>query len=95
MRSKTRSSRKSRKPQENIFQRFSTPSFPFCTVPKTENLEMKTNSEVFHLQVFGLGYRPGAKTKPWSWTNSEFDQNELRLVYIDQNDLDYIKYHII
>ena len=28
---------------ENIFPRFSTPSFPFCTIPKTENSEMKTS----------------------------------------------------
>ena len=42
-RSKTRSSRKSRK---LLFQGYSPPSFPFCTIPKTENSEMKT-SEIF------------------------------------------------
>ena len=26
---------------ENIFPRFFTPSFPFCTVPKTKNSDMK------------------------------------------------------
>ena len=31
---------------ENIFPRFSPPSFPFCTMPKTENSEVKT-SEIF------------------------------------------------
>ena len=42
-RSKTRSSRKTRKPQRISFPRFSTPSFPFCTIPKTENSELKTS----------------------------------------------------
>ena len=35
---------------ENIFPRFSTPSFPFCTLPKTENLEMKASE--FSLRHF-------------------------------------------
>ena len=43
VRSKTRSSRKS---QRIFFRGFSTPSFPFCTISKTENSEMKT-SEFF------------------------------------------------
>ena len=42
-RSKTRSSRKTRKPRRISFPRFSTPSFPFCTIPKTENSETKTS----------------------------------------------------
>ena len=42
-RSKTRSSRKTWKPRRISFPRFSTPSFPFCTIPKTENSEMKTS----------------------------------------------------
>ena len=33
---------------------FPTPSFPFCTTPKT--VMIRSNSEVFHLRVFGLGY---------------------------------------
>ena len=44
---------------ENIFRRFSTPSFPFCA-----------------------SLYPKRKTR--SWKNSEFDQNALRPVYIDQ-----------
>ena len=32
---------------ENQFPRFSTPSFPFCTIPKTENSEMKTSECCF------------------------------------------------
>ena len=46
---------------ENIFPRFSAPSFPFCT----------------SLYV---------KRKTRRWKNSEFDQNALRPVYIDQNN---------
>ena len=46
-RSKTRSSRKTRKPRRISFPRFSTPSFPFCTIPKTENSEMKTSECCF------------------------------------------------
>ena len=72
-------------------QGFPTPSFPFCTTVKTENSQFSPRPfdqtpRVFHLRVFGLRY--SAKTKPRSWKNSEFDQNALRLVYIDQNDLD-------
>ena len=44
-RSKTRSSRKSRN-LGNYSRGYSPPSFPFCTIPKTENSEMKT-SEIF------------------------------------------------
>ena len=42
-RSKTQSSRKIRKPRRISFPRFSTPSVPFCTIPKTENSELKTS----------------------------------------------------
>ena len=30
------------------FPRFSTPSFPFCTIPKTENSELKTSEFSLH-----------------------------------------------
>ena len=43
VRSKTQSSRKTRRHQRISFPRFSTLSFPFCTIPKTENSEMKTS----------------------------------------------------
>ena len=60
-RSKTRSSRKTWKPQRISFPRFSTPSFPFCTIPKTENSEMKTSECCF---------KPFYQTP--SFSNSEF-----------------------
>ena len=41
---------------------FPTPSFPFYTTLKT--VMIRSNSEVFHLRVFGLGC--SAKTKPRS-----------------------------
>ena len=44
-RSKTRSSRRI------SFPRFSTPSFPFCSIPKTENSELKT-SEFYRTTIF-------------------------------------------
>ena len=44
---KTRSSQKTRKPRRISFRRFSTPSFPFCTISKTENSEMKTSECCF------------------------------------------------
>ena len=47
-RSKTRFS-EARKPRRISFPRFSTPSFPFCTIPKTENSEMKTSECCFKL----------------------------------------------
>ena len=59
--SKTRSSRKTRKPRRISFPRFSTPSFPFCTIPKTENSEMKTSECCF---------KPFYQTL--SFSNSEF-----------------------
>ena len=61
VRSKTRSSRKTRKPRRISFPRFSTPSFPFCTIPKTENSEMKTSECCF---------KPFYQTP--SFSNSEF-----------------------
>ena len=60
-RSKTRSSRKIRKPRRISFPRFSTPSFPFCTMLKTENSEMKTS---------GCCFKPFYQTP--SFSNSEF-----------------------
>ena len=60
-RSKTRSSRKTRKPRRISFPRFSTPSFPFCTLPKTENSEMKTSE---------CSFKPFYQTP--SFSNSEF-----------------------
>ena len=46
---------------ENQFPRFSTPSFPFCTIPKTENSEMETSECCF---------KPFYQTP--SFSNSEF-----------------------
>ena len=46
---------------EKIFPRFSTPSFPFCTIPKTENSEMKTSE---------FSFKPFNQTP--SFSNSEF-----------------------
>ena len=46
---------------ENQFPRFSTPSFPFCTIPETENSEMKTSECCF---------KPFYQTP--SFANSEF-----------------------
>ena len=46
---------------ENQFPRFSTPSFPFCTIPKTENSEMKASECCF---------KPFYQTP--SFANSEF-----------------------
>ena len=60
-RSKTRSFRKTRKPRRISFLRFSTPSFPFCTMTKTENSEMKTSECCF---------KPFYQTR--SFSNSEF-----------------------
>ena len=40
MKSKALSSWKIWKPRRIYFRRFSTPSFPFCTVPKTEKSEL-------------------------------------------------------
>ena len=34
---------KTRKPRRISFPRFSTPGFPFCSIPKTENSELKTS----------------------------------------------------
>ena len=31
------------RPQRISFPRFSTPSFPFCSIPKTENSELRTS----------------------------------------------------
>ena len=42
-RSKTRSSRKTQKPRRISFPRLSTSGFSFCTIPKTENSELKTS----------------------------------------------------
>ena len=58
---KTRSSQKTRKPRRISFRRFSTPSFPFCTISKTENSEMKTSECCF---------KPFYQTP--SFSNSEF-----------------------
>ena len=103
MRSKTRSFRKFRKPWRIFFPRYFPPSFPFFTIPKTENSEMKTSG--FSLRHFDQTLRYFDQTPMFSifefsvWgivqkqnlgvgKNSEFDRNALRLVYIDQNDLD-------
>ena len=58
---KTRSSRKTWKRRRISFPRFSTPSFPFCTIPKRENSEMKTSECCF---------KPFYQTP--SFSNSEF-----------------------
>ena len=52
---------------ENQFPRFSTPSFPFCTIPKTENSEMKTSECCLFtkLRVFHFALYP--KRKTWRW----------------------------
>ena len=68
-RSKTRSSRKTRKPRRISFPRFSTLSFPFCTIPKTENSEMKTSECCF---------------KPFYQTPS-FSNSEFSILYYTQN----------
>ena len=83
-RSKTRSSRK---PRRISFPRFSTPSFPFCTIPKTENSELKTleictevvssNSEVLwsNSEVFQLRlFHFALRSK---WKTSGFLQRRL------------------
>ena len=46
---------------QNQFPRFSTPSFPFCTIPKMENSEMKTSE---------CSFKPCYQTP--SFSNSEF-----------------------
>ena len=68
VRSKTRSSRKTRKPRRISFPRFSTPSFPFCTVPKTEKSELKT-SEICSEVV--------SSNSEVLWSNSEVFQLRL------------------
>ena len=40
---------------------------------------------ISEFSVWGMG----AKTKPRSWKNSEFDQNAIRLVFVAENDLDH------
>ena len=83
-RSKTRSSRKTRRIS---FPRFSTPSFPFCTIPKSKKSELKTseicsevvlsNSEVLwsNSEVFQLRlfhFALHSKRKTQRWKTSEF-----------------------
>ena len=68
-RSKTLTSRKTRKPRRISFPRFSTPSFPFCTIPKTENSEMKTSECCF---------------KPFYQTPS-FSNSESSILHYTQN----------
>ena len=67
--SKTRSSRKTRKPRRISFPRFFTPSFPFGTIPKTENSELKTSE--FSLRHFGRTRR--------------FSNSELSILHNAQN----------
>ena len=54
---------------ENQFPRFSTPSFPFCTIPKTENSGMKTSERCF---------------KPFYQTPS-FASSEFSILHYTQN----------
>ena len=62
---------------ESVFLDFSTLSFPFCTIPKTENSEFKTSSrhfdqtprfsksEVFQLQAFHFALYSKRKIRSW------------------------------
>ena len=70
---KTRSSRKTWKSQRISFLRFSTLSFPFCTIPKTENSEMKTLECCFKpiYQTLGFPFCTIPKTE-----NSEMKTSE-------------------
>ena len=79
------------------FRGFSIPSFPFCTIPKTENSEMKSldfSLNHFDQTMSTLIKLPRFSSSEFSFCttlkteNPEFDQNALRLVYIDQNDFD-------
>ena len=67
-RPKTRSSRKTRKPRRISFPRFSTLSFPFCTILKTEKSELKT-SEICSEVV--------SSNSEVLWSNSEVFQLRL------------------
>ena len=79
----------------NQTQRFSNSEFPFCTTLKTADSEMKPSEfslrpfdqtprfSISEFSVWGIAQ----KSKPLSWKNSEFDQNTLRLVYIDKTIL--------
>ena len=95
-RSKTRSSRKIWEPQRISFPRFSAPSFPFCTVPKTENSELKTTIKfrAFPTPSFPFCTTPKAE-------NSELKTSEFSLRHYDQltpwfsNSEFSILYHIL
>ena len=67
-RSKTRSSRKTLKPQRISCPRFSTPSFPFCTIAKTKKLELKTSEICFEVV---------SSNSEVLWSNSEVFQFQL------------------
>ena len=68
-RSKTRSSRKTRKPLRISFPRFSTQSFPFCIIPKTDKSELKT-SEICS-EVVSSNSEPEVL-----WSNSEVSNSD-------------------
>ena len=75
-RSKTRSSRKTRKPRRISFPRFSTPSFPFCTIPKTEKSKLKT-SEICSEVV--------SSNSEVLWSNSEVFNSDFSILHYTQN----------
>ena len=74
--SKTRSSRKTRKPRRISFPRFSTPSFPFCTIPKTEKSELKT-SEICSEVV--------SSNSEVLWSNPEVFNSDFSILHHTQN----------
>ena len=71
----------SRKTRRISFPRFSTPSFPFCTLPKTENSEMKPRSALSslftELRIFPTPSFPFCTV--FKTENSELETSEFSL----------------
>ena len=70
-----------RKTRRISFPRFSTPSFPFCTLPKTENSEMKPRSALSslftELRIFPTPSFPFCTV--FKTENSELETSEFSL----------------
>ena len=56
---------------------------------KTSEFSLRPFDQTPRFSISGFSvWDIAQKTKPRSWKNLEFDQNALRLAYIDKHDLD-------